>query len=55
MRRSKVKGSKNELTTVKEGIYTLKVRTLRARSRVFGKPGIFEKFSGVFAPPESSE
>jgi hypothetical protein len=38
------------MTTVKKVIYTLKVRTLQARSGVSGKPGISEKFSGVSAP-----
>jgi hypothetical protein len=53
--RSKVKSSENELTAVKMGIYTLNVWTLRARFGVSGKPGISGKFSGVSAPPESSE
>jgi hypothetical protein len=54
-RRSKGESSETELTVVKMGIYTLKVRILRARSGVSGKPGISGKISGVFTPPESSD
>jgi hypothetical protein len=36
-------------------MYILKVRTLRARSGVSGKPGISGKISGVSTPPESSD
>jgi hypothetical protein len=47
---SKGECSEIELTTVKMGIYTLKVQILRARSEVSGKPGISGKISVVFAP-----
>jgi hypothetical protein len=52
---SKGESSETELTTVKMGIYTLKVWILRARSGVSGKPGISGKISRVSAPPESSD
>jgi hypothetical protein len=51
----KTKASKNRVDRGERGIYTLKVRILRASSEVSGKPGISGKVSRVSAPPESSE
>jgi hypothetical protein len=46
---------KEDFFTAVKGIYTFTTRSLRARSRISGKPGVSGTNPGDSAPPESSE
>jgi hypothetical protein len=46
---------KEDFFTAVKGIYTFTTRSLRARSRISGKPGVSGPNTGDSAPLESSE
>jgi hypothetical protein len=46
---------KEAFFTVVKGFYTFTTRSLRARSGVFGKPGVSGPNPGYSAPPKSRE
>jgi hypothetical protein len=53
--RLKLSGSERKVFTVVKGFYTLITRSLRARSGVFGKPGVSGLKPGYSAPLEIGE